>query len=212
MRKYTAILALTLLVLFGFQGISQATDLSSTNVTVTTAPENMERVGRVKMNISTVSFGNGALTYPANGVPLPTKSKFGVDYSVKFMHIMGPPATGYVYKYDSTNHTIRIYQSAGFTPAGSVAAPAFTGSALGTHTHTHTLTNGTAGAAVTFSTDHLEATGGGTLTSSATGGGTPAGSNSAPAFTGNAVAAAPMVELGNVAVAATTLTVMTVGR
>ncbi len=56
-----------------------------------------------------------------------------------------------------------------YTPAGSVAAPVFTGAALSTHTHS-----------IPAGTD----SGGGT--SGATSGGTPAGTNSAPAFTGSA--------------------------
>ncbi len=54
-----------------------------------------------------------------------------------------------------------------YTPAGTVAAPVFTGDALATHTHT-----------IPAGTD----AGGGV--SGATSGGTPTGTNSAPAFTG----------------------------
>lgn len=190
-HKYTAILALVSLVLFGFQGTSWATALASTNVTVTTNPQDMERVGRVKMNISTVAFGDGALTYPTNGVPLPAKSKFGVD-SVKFMHIMGPPATGYTYKYDATNHTIRIYQSA-----------------VATHTHDLKVIGG-----ITADEDLGLLASGPTLGKLAATDRTIAGADSATkgGVVSTAIAAAPLVELGAVAIAATSLTVMTVGR
>lgn len=67
-----------------------------------------------------------------------------------------------------------------YTPAGTVAAPVFTGSALGTHTHSFTPagTNANDGPPETFT--------GTPGTTGATSGGTPAGTNSAPAFTGTA--------------------------
>ncbi len=78
--------------------------------------------------------------------------------------------------------------TSGGTPAGTVSAPTFTGDALATHTHTIPVTAGTAGDAVTNNAGTLESTGGQDLTTSATSGGTPAGTNSAPTFTGSALA------------------------
>ncbi len=76
------------------------------------------------------------------------------------------------------------FTAGAYTPAGTVAAPVFTGAALGTHTHTIPVTAGTAGDAVTNNAGTLESTGGQDLTTNATSGGTPAGTNSAPVFTG----------------------------
>lgn len=73
-----------------------------------------------------------------------------------------------------------------YTPAGTVAAPIFTGSALGTHTHAIAVATGTAGDAVTNNAGVLNSVGGQDLVTEATSGGTPAGTNSAPAFTGTA--------------------------
>jgi len=98
------------------------------------------------------------------------------------------------------------------TPAGTIQQAAFTGAALGSHTHgftgnalgthTHTFTGdalgnhlhtvGTiapsahAGAAVAAHSNHTH--GVGTLDAAATSAGTPAGTNSAPTFTGAAMA------------------------
>lgn len=101
-----------------------------------------------------------------------------------------------------------------YTPAGTVAAPTFTGSAMGTHTHdtplsTDGLTEIRGGAA--FGTgssqtlDRVAGTDAGTgafttALTSATGAGTPAGTNTAPAFTGTANATlrssvAPAIQL-----------------
>jgi hypothetical protein len=124
-----------------------------------------------------IAFGDGALKYDTNGIPLPDIQQFRLKSIIKRLNIQQPP-DGYLYKYDPTPRaanpvapygTIRIFQGAGFTPAGTVAAPIFTGVEL---------------AAVP---------------------GTPVGTNSAPAFTGTPVVAGSLVELGNVVVPATTL-------
>lgn len=61
--------------------------------------------------VFSVAFGNGVLTYPANGIPL-TKAKLGCPVSLeKFILLSPSPGDGYVYKYDSTNTSIRIYQT-----------------------------------------------------------------------------------------------------
>lgn len=122
-------------------------------------------------------------------------------------------AAGYSFEYDYTNRTLRAYRSAGFTPAGTVAAPTFTGAALAAHTHALHFNNADvadgAGTRVNIGTDLLGANTGadvavaGVADTSGHGGvlqvtaGTPAGTNSAPAFTGSAVAAAALVEVSN---------------
>lgn len=87
------------------------------------------------------------------------------------------------------------------TPAGTVAAPTFTGSALTTHQHDFTITKGAVGsslelglsadaAAGTVNNNTISATLGLTTNTPIVAGGgvTPAGTNSAPAFTGSALA------------------------
>lgn len=227
-------------------------DLGASDVTVTLVPQDVEFLGMgLRMSLPTINFGNGSKTYPANGVPLPSIGNFGMKKAIKRVMIQGPPGTGYVYKYDPTNHTVRIYQGAGLTPAGSVsavsagtpagtvAAPVFTGDALATHNHDLKVMGGASGGideaigvegtdtlAKDAATDRTiagadSATKGGVV---GTGAGTPAGTCSAPAFTGSAlaththtltgdaVAAAPLAELGNVAVAATQLELTIIGQ
>jgi len=41
-----------------------------------------------------------------------------------------PPGDGYEYRYDRENHKIKIFTSAGFTPAGTVSQPTFAGAAV----------------------------------------------------------------------------------
>lgn len=55
-------------------------------------------------------FGDGALTYPAGGVPL-TKASLGLPVVLESMALVDPAsANGFIYKYDSANEKIRIYQ------------------------------------------------------------------------------------------------------
>lgn len=164
-----------------------------------------------------VSFGNkyqtsgtGNLgTYATNGIAVSaTQVGLGVIESLVI-----DPAAGYVFEWVASTGKVKAYRSAGFTPAGTVAAPVFTGSALSNHAHDLKLITGGAGdGAVSIETTsgpilRIEtigadqtvagadsATKGGVITASA---GTPAGTNSAPAFTGTAVAAAAMVEVAN---------------
>ena len=60
------------------------------------------------LSFPTITFGDGAKTYPAGGVPLPTVDKFGVG-ALKRLHIQQPP-NGYVYKYDPDNHKLLVLQ------------------------------------------------------------------------------------------------------
>lgn len=97
------------------------------------------------------------------------------------------------------------FQCIASTAVGTVAAPTFTGSALGTHTHDLTVIGGQAAATTERIANYAgpifgkeaatnatyiganSATAGGVVAASA---GTPAGTNSAPAFTGTAAVAA----------------------
>lgn len=197
--------------------------ITSSDVTVTVRYR--ERIGKKTRVMATVSFGDGALTYPSGGVPLPAKSYFRLS-SIDAFHIEAPSGNGYVYKYDAANHKIKMFQTATLTPAGTVAAPVFTGSALATHTHDLVYIGGiTATEAVAIdggdtlgknaATNRTiagadSATKGGVV---AITGGTPAGTNSAPAFTGAATAAAALAEVGTaVAPAAATLYVDAWGK
>ncbi len=58
----------------------------------------------------TLAFGDGALTYPAGGVPL-TAAKLGCPNEIRSLELFSPAsANGLVYKYDQANNKIRIYQ------------------------------------------------------------------------------------------------------
>lgn len=189
-------------------------DLVAANVTITVQagdPHNPRIEGVRRKSVVKIAFGDGALTYPTNGVPLPTFEKFGLTRNIADLVLLDAnDGVGIVWKYDRENHKLRGWRSAGFTPAGTVAAPVFTGDALAAHTHDLTVIGGAAGGideplgveggdtlAKDAATDRTiagadSATKGGVVAVTA---GTPAGTNSAPAFTGTAVAAASLLEI-----------------
>lgn len=58
----------------------------------------------------TVSFGDGTDTYPSGGIPL-TKGSLGCPTVIETVNISEPDADdGYIYKYDDSADTIRIFQ------------------------------------------------------------------------------------------------------
>lgn len=160
---------------------------------------------RIHCVFSLAASGN----YATGGVALSFLNKVPTNKDPFHIELKGK--AGYVYEYDYTAKKVIVRLGAGFTPAGTVAAPVFTGDALATHNHDMKIIGGQAAAATDTifapaATDLLGkqeagdadilaadyATKGGVVPITA---GTPAGTNSAPAFTGTAVAAAVLAEL-----------------
>jgi hypothetical protein len=159
------------------------TALASTDVTLSKIVKH--RVGLMKQTIHEVAFGNGALTYPSGGGPLPALSYFEMAH-VDFYDLKPVTVNGLTYKYDQANHKIRIFQTA--------SVPA--------HTHDIKLIGGIT------ATEPVAVQGGDTLGKNAATDRTIAGADSATkggVVALAAVAAAALVELGAVAVAAVTL-------
>lgn len=98
--------------------------LTSADVTVTVASRNREIAGGgagKNITLATIAFGDGAKTYPTGGVPLPDKSQFGYLKEIAAGFIEGPPANGFVYKFDQANHKVKIFTQ-GFTTGSTGAA------------------------------------------------------------------------------------------
>ncbi len=135
-----------------------------------------------------LQFGNGSLTYPAGGIPL-TKPSLGCPNQILALNMYDAnDGSGYVYKYDSENNKLRIYQS---TSGGTNTRPTFTvtkGAILSSgelgvsaDAATATVNNNTIAATLTLATN------------------SPVG---VPAYTGTPAA---LVELSGTAIAAQTL-------
>lgn len=85
------------------------TDLASTDITLTVDPHKM---GSLRMAYATHAFGNGALTYPYGGVPLPDKGRYGLKSQISDFQIVDDDKSGIVWKYDKTNHKLKAYHRA----------------------------------------------------------------------------------------------------
>lgn len=94
-------------------------DLVAANVTVTVNERTI--VGKKRRNRVTVAFGDGALTYPSGGVPMPAAANFGMIRNLDFLTLFDEDdASGIVWKYDRTNNKLRGYRQGVRT--GSTAA------------------------------------------------------------------------------------------
>lgn len=86
------------------------TALASTDVTVTATPLDIIKLPNGCLAFTKVTFGDGALTYPTGGVPLPAIGLMG-DFKVAIRSgtVLSSTLTGYIHKYDITNHKIVMY-------------------------------------------------------------------------------------------------------
>ena len=140
-----------------------------------------------RSGIFTLVFGDGALTYPAGGIPL-TGGKLGCPSNIDELYIVDSGTSGFQVKYDATNKKIRL-----FNPTGAHAHDLLVKggqAAAGTDAVSiKTATLGKEAATDRTALGSASATSGGVLSSAATVG----------------------AELGNVAFAAVTIKVKAVG-
>lgn len=183
-------------------------DLTAANVIVEKPFEIDRSMDRLIRTFPKITVGNGALTYPTGGIPLPPLGVLGLNFELKRGYVQ-PPADGYIYIIDTANKTLRIFQGIGGNGGVAVTIP--------NHTHDIKLIGGIT------ATEAVAVQGGDTLGKNAATDRTIAGADSATkggivaaalsgTVAGGAGAASPFVELGNVAVALTTLELELVGR
>jgi hypothetical protein len=97
-------------------------DIAASDVTITV--QKRLKAGKRRRNRCKIAFGNGALTYPAGGVPLPAARSFGLNANVlEYLVITdGDDGTGLIWKYDQENKKLRVYyQEPTNATAGRVA-------------------------------------------------------------------------------------------
>jgi hypothetical protein len=82
--------------------------LASTDVTVTVI--DTRKVGKERHNRVSIAFGDGALTYPSGGVPMPAASYFGLSHLTDIELIDPGSASTSVWKYDYANKKLRGYE------------------------------------------------------------------------------------------------------
>jgi hypothetical protein len=164
-------------------------DIAASDITVTLVKQRKLADSR-NSNLVRLAFGDGALTYPAGGIPI-SKGKLGCPTVIESMVIVDKGTSGYSFMYDQSAEKIVMFQ-----------APAQT------HTHNFKVIGGQAAAG----TDALSAK---TLTlgKEAATDITIAGANSATlgGVVSATLAAGAMVEPSAVTIAAQTIEVEVIG-
>lgn len=109
-------------------------DLTAANITVTITPGydlDTSPDGRIgKRAYATLAFGDAALTYPTNGIPMPAPGAFGMNLLVPYRWVdIRQPAANAIWTYDATVRsgapygTLRaIIPTTGNEMTGAVAA------------------------------------------------------------------------------------------
>ena len=97
------------------------TALASTDVTVVVTERG--RLGKKRWSRGTITFGNGALTYPSGGVPLPAIAQFGFDRQMDTLKVFGvnERTTDYLVQFGPANRTLLMYVS--HDTAGATTLP-----------------------------------------------------------------------------------------
>lgn len=84
------------------------TALAASDLTITV--EDKQRVGKKRRNRCKIVFGNGTLTYPAAGIPIPAFSGFGMKRNLDFIILYDQnDAVGLIWKYDAAAKKLRAY-------------------------------------------------------------------------------------------------------
>lgn len=108
-------------------------NIASTDVSYTISKIKKMEDSRKIVN-AVIAFGDGALTYPAGGVPL-LKGSLGCPTVIDSLMIEDIGGSGYVYQYDKANEKIMLFQSAAVAnhshsiPPGTDAGGGVTGDA-----------------------------------------------------------------------------------
>lgn len=87
-------------------------NLASSDVTVTLDPRDRHILGKIKMSQGSLAFGDGALTYPYGGVPMPVIGTFGMNKEVSMFDIVDASGNGLIYRYDQANRKIKVFTQA----------------------------------------------------------------------------------------------------
>ena len=84
--------------------------IASNNLTLTIENRSISMSAKQKRNRVKIVFGDGALTYPSGGVPLPAKESFGMVFSLDFIILTDQDdSQGILWKYDQANSKLRGY-------------------------------------------------------------------------------------------------------
>lgn len=120
-------------------------DIAASDVTYTVLQQRREG-GRVK-NLVRMAFGNGTLTYPANGIPV-SKAKLGCPNTIESLVVVDQGASGYRFQYDQSAEKLIVMQAALVVTKGAVLSSGEVG--VSADAATATLNNNTIAASLTL--------------------------------------------------------------
>ena len=114
-------------------------DLASTDVTITIQKNRIIKgsPGSQQRNLVKIQFGDGSLTYPANGVPMPGYAKFGMRRELEYLVMLDSgSAVTTRWIYDVANKKLRGWVDDGTSgisaeAAGAIAAQTLYAEAVG---------------------------------------------------------------------------------
>lgn len=136
-------------------------DIAASNVAVTVEHRQIE--GKKRRNRIKIAFGDGSLTYPSGGVPMPGFEKFGMKRNIDFLILTDAAnGNGLVWKYDQTNRKLRGYWA--FGGAGSAPVAAATPPEVSVPSGATTMTSSAAQPNLTEAPGHMREFVGGTTT------------------------------------------------
>lgn len=101
--------------------------IAASDVTITVEARSLSTQSRQRRHRVKIAFGDGALTYPANGIPMPSAGSFGLVRNLDFLALIDPDdASGIVWKYDKDGNKLRGYlQGVTVGAAGAVTMDDF---------------------------------------------------------------------------------------
>jgi hypothetical protein len=94
---------------------------AATDVIVAVTRQN--KIGKMRKSYGTLTFGDGSLTYPTAGVPLPAIGQFGFVSYMDSLEVFGNNArtSDFVYRYNKSANKLLMYCS--HDTAGATALP-----------------------------------------------------------------------------------------
>lgn len=90
-------------------------NIAATDITLTLLTQRRSEDGR-RVNVFTMAFGDGVLTYPAGGVPI-TKAKLGCPNVIEQLTVFDKGTSGYAWTYDRANEKLVAIQAPAQTHA-----------------------------------------------------------------------------------------------
>jgi hypothetical protein len=87
-------------------------NLGASDVTVSVSNTDRHIMGgKLRLSMGSMSFGDGAKTYPHGGIPV-TYSDFAFNKALDRLQPVGPMRNGYDYRFDATNDKLKIFAPA----------------------------------------------------------------------------------------------------